>query len=691
MDPYHLGLLTVTLIPLGLCAVVAISVRGITFFGLETDNWKMVRAAATLRLRSWPSRMHQHGFGRAQCREYWVIGLALIQRLLGDRKSDYPNVLLALVAHGVSTVFLFLVASHYWSIPVGFVVAVMYVSSCWPYQVALYVGHVLLSQAVFLLAILMTQLAASVPAMRGPWDVLAGLLVTVSFFSSSSSRKYPPVFFGAFLYSHRGALRWPHHLSLAWLSSVGRDARAGYATVVLLLVALILIGVNLMQACVRPCARWLHAHKKHPRLSWFAQQPRADELGWYEHVMRKIVRFMTKPLLATALYLLVTLPFTASPSFYLSHLLAAGGALCVFGHVMLPNLFENARRFSVFFDNSTWISHFNAYGEFFAKRGKPIQHNMRGAGLQWVYRFFIHMVPFQVVLYGGSLIYMLGSLIMGGLQPASVARAAGLILLSLSPILVGELTRGLQGGKSYFPGFLGLLVLIAHATYQIDQRLIGQELRMWFWLALGLGLFVNAVWNAWVFVDDVWPARMGPALLAKTLRQLGVTRFSTYQTPYNDAFVNALSPQELDRYEIQYIKTLAEAGDGYVVVPGTSAKAVNMETQAWAIQHGDFNEDPLLSRLIESREIKRYAAASFKTFGTSRVFVHESEVTSYRSLILKDISERDRWRGRAWLLDGARLRECLPQAGQELQWVAAVGTGGATSPTGDADKTQGLA
>ena len=49
------------------------------------------------------------------------------------------------------------------------------------------------------------------------------------------------------------------------------------------------------------------------------------------------------------------------------------------------------------------------------------------------------------------------------------------------------------------------------------------------------------------------------------------------------------------------------------------------------------------------------ASASFKTFGTSRIWGNESEVTSYRELTLKEISGDDRWRGRAWILDAGKL------------------------------------
>jgi hypothetical protein len=109
---------------------------------------------------------------------------------------------------------------------------------------------------------------------------------------------------------------------------------------------------------------------------------------------------------------------------------------------------------------------------------------------------------------------------------------------------------------------------------------------------------------------------------------------------------------------MKYIDRLSEVSDGYVVVPGTNAKALNMESQVSAIGGGDFALDPVLCSMVATRSIEDYAVRSFKTFGTSGVWVHESEVTSYRYLVLGEIVAEDRWRARAWILDGPRLGEC---------------------------------
>src|SRR3989338_5926885 len=140
-----------------MCGGVALLSRGIAFVGTFNDNVKMVRAAAQLRFSSWPSRMHTDKDGRAQNREYWVMALALVQRLTGDRTSDYPNVLLALGSHAASSLLLCVIMSLYWSPLIGLFGALWYLTSFWPYEVSIHRGHALLSQAWLLLAVLATQ------------------------------------------------------------------------------------------------------------------------------------------------------------------------------------------------------------------------------------------------------------------------------------------------------------------------------------------------------------------------------------------------------------------------------------------------------------------------------------------------------------------------------------------------------
>ena len=76
-----------------------------------------------------------------------------------------------------------------------------------------------------------------------------------------------------------------------------------------------------------------------------------------------------------------------------------------------------------------------------------------------------------------------------------------------------------------------------------------------------------------------------------------------------------------------------------------------METESEAIIKGDFRDDPKLNLLLDDNTIENYALAKFKTFGCSKYYVNESEVTSYRYHILNQITDSDRLLSYGWVLD----------------------------------------
>ena len=81
-----------------------IKTKKICFFSpkVTTDNEKMILAAHEINCWAWPSKMHDIAYNRSQLREYWTIFLVFVSRLIIRDKSDWGNVVLALIAHAIS-------------------------------------------------------------------------------------------------------------------------------------------------------------------------------------------------------------------------------------------------------------------------------------------------------------------------------------------------------------------------------------------------------------------------------------------------------------------------------------------------------------------------------------------------------------------------------------------------------------
>ena len=118
----------------------------------------------------------------------------------------------------------------------------------------------------------------------------------------------------------------------------------------------------------------------------------------------------------------------------------------------------------------------------------------------------------------------------------------------------------------------------------------------------------------------------------------------------------SITPEDRKKYKINFIESMAEVNDGWIVIPGTNSKSVSMESEFEELFNGDFSRDPILNKLLETREIEKIAECKFQALGTSDIWVHEAEITSYRDIILHDISPKDRFRGYAWLLHSSKLK-----------------------------------
>ena len=88
-----------------------------------------------------------------------------------------------------------------------------------------------------------------------------------------------------------------------------------------------------------------------------------------------------------------------------------------------------------------------------------------------------------------------------------------------------------------------------------------------------------------------------------------------------------------------------------------------MTSESYGVENGDFHGDLVLAQLLDTKEIERVALAKLSTRGCSRFFVHESEVSTYRDIFLKQIGDHDRWLSHGWVIDAKLLN---PQSVQDL-------------------------
>jgi|TARA_Y100000031_G_scaffold59346_2_gene67091 hypothetical protein len=616
--------------------------RGVCFAGsnVSTDNEKMLKAASKINLLHWPSKMHLIEGSRAETREYWVIALKLLQFLFKNKMSEHVNFTLALISNCISSILIYFVISNYFNSDVGLIVSLLYSTCLWSYQIIFVIGHVHLAQMFFLLAILLLQRAVTLGDKYAVYFYfLAGMFTVISFVSSSASRKYPLLAVLVFIFSLQKFMIFP------WEKDY-------YTPVNLYLLSVILF----LSIFFNRIVRYMKAY-----IIVVVEKITNKNLADKDVHLEAFSRIILSLLLVLVFFRTIYPDINAAAIFLMAYFL---GVLIVTAHVLLPvsELKANTSRYLTWL-MGTWRSHFSAYPDQERIFGKKLPEGFRGEGLSWIYRFFWRVIPIHFVLYFLSIVvvayYTFNSPGCENLFLAFIFLVV-VIIVSLFPLIISEITSSLQVGKAYFPSFIGFLFMIGMALEKIFNTVNGNEKSIIIVYAIVFTVIVLQVGlSIYFYFKDVLPARMAATILKDNLRKINVTQFYTYDNAYNDSLVKTMIYSYPNEFDVKYINSIEEVKEGIIVIPGTSSKSESMESQQYSIINGDFKDDKTLNELYENKDIEKLAISKIRTRGCSRYFVLETEVTGYRDLILKQVSDYDHWIANAWVLSAETVHDFI--------------------------------
>ena len=656
--------IVVSILALAECFIFMMATRDITFLAVDTDNYKQIGAASVAERWTWPSDMHKYGKGKTVMKDVFVLGIVLLQRLMQDKTTNRPVLALAAIANAVSAILIYLISLHYWGVQSAVIVSLLYMTSFWPWQITLQCGHICVGQLFFLLSVFCLQMAeATVPGQAFGLFLASGSMFILSQFSSASSRKFVVLFLGAFLYTQRG-----------WLSLLSVD-RVAWMTLVqsalwpMTILAILFLVVRLSYKGIISA---IYNNKAPVYFSSLIKNREEYDLNHFLRKARAIVGVMEAASVSFYLYLMAYLVILGKVSLFFAQLPVLIGMLIASAGLLFPDVLKNLY---VYFQYN-YGGHFVLYRNYFTRIGKPIKDNMRGAGLVWIIKYFKLVCPVVAWLYASCGVFLLISSLSGLVGEGKIGTVLAIIVLSLSPVLWAEMTGAPQLGRSYFPGLHGQLIVIGLTLMQINLLLSAEKHGILFWFFVGVLVVANGVWNLWIFLKDVFPAAMAPAFLVRALKKSGIKKFYTYDTRFNESFVNTINEGDLKYFEICYVQKLSEIKemDAFVVIPAVSAQGFNMAGTEEGCAGMDFREDPLLNELMDSRQIEDCALARFKTVGTSRIWIHEEEACTYKDLILNVVTEEDFWRGHGWIVSMEKVKAVLGDG-----WIRSQETQGHTT------------
>jgi len=634
----------------------AVSIRGIIYHTPDTDNELMAYAAAQSNKWRWPSDVHKYGISKTRMKDMSILLLAIFQKITGDKESDYPYTLLTGISVSICGVLIYIITANYFSPMVGLFAGLLYLFSFWSWQISLYGGHTNIANLFFLLSILMLQRPMTDTAHTTLNFAIAGVLFCFSLFSSPSSYKYSIPFLVAASYTRFILLQQtgvPIYV-YSYLSTPITN------TVTLFLPLAAIFAWFLLWYK----QKWLTVklyYKKIPKpFDQIIAGQNLFPLEYYFPVMRRKLKTLARIVGAVTVSFLIALNFIGLELF---------GAILI-GFILaslfltLPNIGQNVRSYFDYLLVSPRKTHFRAYINYYAKRGVVIARNMRGAGLRWLPRMLWRFIPFHFIIFLTSGVYLTASALTNH-QINNLTITALLAFVALSPVIWAEITRAPQASRLYSPAFITMMVLISYAAYQAQSLLYKH------WYLPVSTLIIVAAWNLFIFIKDIYPARMATRNLLAEITRRKITDIYTYKTSYNSGFVmnipglshsSYLPPKNIKPpFNVHFIESLSDAVDGWIVVPPTSSKNFTMSCEEEAMTD-DYTKDPSLNRLLKNRALDQVASVRFPTYGTSRFWVNEDDITSWRSLIRREIKSDDLYRGYGWLIHSSKLKPLTQSA-----------------------------
>jgi len=342
----------------------------------------------------------------------------------------------------------------------------------------------------------------------------------------------------------------------------------------------------------------------------------------------------------------------------LKTILGIGGFLCVFFYVNYPDMIGNIKSYWEYVQISSSYNHFYYNQPVLRQWIEHPDGNVRG-GWPWIIKYFLLIMPVLFPLFIFCVGYLIKN-IFSTKKLSSRFAIAGLILLSVSGLVLAEVKQVAQYGANYFSFLVGIIMLTGYSLFIFLQsewfKKASINSRRLVFSLLVLVFITNCFINAYLYFGDVYPSRMATTFLSREIKKRGIAEVYTYaKHPYKYNMVDCLDPALLKELRFVRMANISQPQAGVILMPPVTGKSIYRDINRNT--YNDFDEDIFLNELWRKGNFYDYVLASFPTLSSSRIWPHEEEVLSYKYLMLGQIGQEDLDKGRVWLLDAKRIYE----------------------------------
>jgi len=584
--------------------------------------------------------MHRFSSGKSRMKDVGVLFLVAMQRILRDKTTFFPVVMVANFANALSAVVIFLIGEHLWPREIAVMITALYLGALWPYQIVLHGGFQLVSQLFCLCGMFVFFQIDGSGSADYWWAFLSGVSFGLMIFASASSRKYIPI---AII------------LCVYWFAQTGpifvftQGGLSGAATSVLLcVIGSLCIALLIAYHQSQNISKTLYSQPTGKLLQhWKSQEDISDreKVSYAAKFIRQVAS--TGCAFCSLTLVWITLFPSMADVFVLISILL--GFLITTGCFIYPNFIDAIRGYFAYADMRDF-GHFFAIEKILREMGDRVIHGQRASrsGWLWILQLLKRITPFHLflILFVGCAL-VIESIRTGEGVFINDDLLVGCLIL-VAPFAMGEITQGPQIARAYYPGFLGIIlaigffadVLIGDIPMEANQKIIYSVITGY--------LIVSVVWCGFEFFRDLLPSRMAVSRLNRLLHSKGIYSFCTIDSRFNHWFVDVLDEQFPNVFEIAHDFAIERDVDRVVILPGYSQMASNVVT----IGSDPNINDKTVKALTERVKASGGEIFEIKNMGTSRFWVLEDEATAYLDLLLRCIDdlERKRAAGRVMIM-----------------------------------------
>ena len=556
---------------------------------ISTDAGKQIESINNFSKWKYISSMHDFSKGKSRMKDMGVLFVLLVSLVFPKFYSFKKLTSSILLANFLSSILIFMLFVELFDYQIAFICSILYLFSIWPYMIILHGGYHIVAQLFSLLTIYFLVKE----------DIylnffLAGFFMSCAMYSSASSRKYLFLIYTCLAYELTDLVNFKINMI---------DFK-----IIFLIIIFIFLWKSKFYFKI---------------LNKFSNKLIGSNTSF--EFFSKIYSQLKRIILLIFFPLILFYFFSPDKNYYLFSIsLFIIGFIFSFLIINYPLKLENIVGYLRYTDMSD-VAHFNKIKDYFKSINEKIINGMRAekSGYLWIIKYllivlkyeFFFMITLIILYFYNNYNFNIEHLIVLIL----------IFTISFSPSLIGEFSKGPQIGRSYFPTFLGFIFFIGFLTFQIESMKL-----------IYLITIFGSIYNLFILISDIIPSRLSVSILKNYLIKNNINEICTYESKFYDSIIPPLKDM-MPNLKIRLIENHTEAFECYLLIPGQSWKVVNN----FGSDDKDFDKDQSFLDDLNKGNLKKKTVLSLKNMGTSRYWMHEDEVSSYRLILLKDISKTD--------------------------------------------------